>query len=231
MRIKEITETRVHYGYRRVHVALRREGWKDNHQRVYRLYCAQGLSLRHKRPHRNKSARLRQPRQIADYPNQIWGMDFVTDALFDGRRFRLLTIIDLYTRECLGNRVGQNLKGEDVTDALDRIKQERGTPEIMKTDNGSEFASGVMDRWAYNNRVEIDFSRPGKPTDNATVESFNGRLRQECLNANSFMSLGDAKSKIEGWRVFYNQVRPHSAIEWMTPEEYALKPVQPDGSK
>ena len=115
---------------------------------------------------------------------------------------RLLTIIDLYTRECLGIRVGQSLKGEDVTDALDRIKQERGTPEIVTTDNGSEIAGRVMDRWADNNGVEIDFSRPDNPTDNTTVESFNGRLRKKCLNAKWFMSLGDANSKIEDWRVF-----------------------------
>lgn len=231
MRIKEITETRVHYGYRRVFVALRREGWRDNHKRVYRLYCAQGLSLRHKRPRRNKSARLRLPRAGADHPNQVWGMDFVSDALFDGRRLRLLTIVDLCTRECLGIVVGQSLKGDDVTEALERIKQDRGTPEVIKTDNGSEFAGRVMDRWAYHNGVEIDFSRPGKPTDNATVESFNGRLRQECLNANWFMSLVDAKRKIEEWRVFYNRVRPHSAIEWMTPEEYASNHGQSDESK
>lgn len=221
----------MHYRYQRVHVVLRREGWKDNRKRVYRLDCAQGLSLRHKRPQRNKSARLRQPRQIADYRNQIWGMDFASDALFDGRRLRQLTIIDLYTRECLGIRIGQSLEGEDVTAALDRIKRERGTPEIIMTDNGSEFAGRVMDRWAYNNGVEIDFPNPGKPTDNAIVESFNGRLRHECLNTNWFMSLGDAKSKIEDWRVFYNQVRPHPAIEWITPEECDLKPVQSDGSK
>jgi putative transposase len=158
-------------------------------------------------------------------------MDFVSDALFDGRRLRLLTIVDLCTRECLGIVVGQSLKGDDVTEALERIKQDRGTPEVIKTDNGSEFAGRVMDRWAYHNGVEIDFSRPGKPTDNATVESFNGRLRQECLNANWFMSLVDAKRKIEEWRVFYNRVRPHSAIEWMTPEEYASNHGQSDESK
>ncbi|WP_153634953.1 IS3 family transposase [Marinobacter salsuginis] len=223
MRIREITLTRLHYGYRRVHVQLQREGWRDNHKRVYRLYRDQGLSLRLKRPKRNKAAKNRQPLQRATHPNHIWGMDFVSDALFDGRRLRLLTIIDLFTRECLGIVVGQSLKGHDVQEALTAIARFRGNPEVLKTDNGSEFAGKVMDRWAYERNIEIDFSRPGKPTDNATVESFNGRLRQECLNENWFLSLADAREKIEAWRAFYNQVRPHSALEWCTPSDYARK--------
>ncbi|WP_138435599.1 IS3 family transposase [Marinobacter shengliensis] len=223
MRIREITLTRLHYGYRRVHVQLQREGWRDNHKRVYRLYRDQGLSLRLKRPKRNKAAKNRQPLQRATHPNHIWGMDFVSDALFDGRRLRLLTIIDLFTRECLGIVVGQSLKGHDVQEALTAIARFRGNPEVLKTDNDSEFAGKVMDRWAYERNIEIDFSRPGKPTDNATVESFNGRLRQECLNENWFLSLADAREKIEAWRAFYNQVRPHSALEWCTPSDYARK--------
>ncbi|MBU73920.1 IS3 family transposase [Spongiibacter sp.] len=223
MRIREITLTRLHYGYRRVHVQLQREGWRDNHKWVYRLYRDQGLSLRLKRPRRNKAAKNRQPLQQANHPNHIWGMDFVSDALFDGRRLRLLTIIDQFTRECLGIVVGQSLKGHDVQEALTAIARFRGNPEVLKTDNGSEFAGKVMDRWAYERNIEIDFSRPGKPTDNATVESFNGRLRQECLNENWFLSLADAREKIEAWRTFYNQVRPHSALEWSTPSDYARK--------
>lgn len=223
MRIKKITETRVHYGYRRVHAVLRREGWKDNNKRVYRLYCAQGLSLRHvKRPRRNKSARLRQSRQIADYPNQILGHGFCVRRIVRRSPTSAAHNHRFIHARVFGHPRWSESKGEYVTAALDRIKQERGTPEIMKTDNGSEFAGRVMDRWACNNVVKIDFSRPGKPTGDAKFESFTGRLRQECLNANWFMSLGDAKSKIEDWRVFYDQVRPHSAIEWMTPEEYAL---------
>nr|WP_097462131.1 IS3 family transposase [Mangrovitalea sediminis] len=227
MRIREITQVRVHYGYRRVHVQLQREGWEDNHKRVYRLYREQGLSLRLKRPRRNKAAKRRQPLQQATHPNHIWGMDFVSDALFDGRRLRLLTIVDLFTRECLGIMVGQSLKGSDVTEALNGITRFRGKPELLKTDNGSEFAGKVMDRWAYERDIKIDFSRPGKPTDNATVESFNGRLRQECLNENWFLSLADARQKIEAWRTFYNQVRPHSALDWSTPADYARKHAVP----
>lgn len=223
MRIREITSTRVHYGYRRVHVQLQREGWQDNHKRVYRLYREQGLSLRHKRPRRNKAAKNRQPIQEAHCPNHVWGMDFVSDALFDGRRLRLLTIIDLYTRECLGIVVGQSLKGVDVREALGNIVRFRGRPQSIKADNGPEFTGKVMDRWAYDLGIELDFSRPGKPTDNAAVESFNGRLRQECLNENWFLSLSDAREKIEEWRRFYNQVRPHSSLGWETPADYARK--------
>jgi putative transposase len=230
-RIKEITATRVHYGYRRVHVLLRREGWKDNHKRVYRLYRNEGLSLRHKRPRRNKAARLRQPKQLVRAINEIWSMDFVADALFDGRRLRALTIVDNYTRECLAIEVGQRLTGEDVAATLNRIKAVRGLPQTIKVDNGSEFISKVMDRWAYENRVELDFSRPGWPIDNAKIESFNGRLREECLNAHWFLSLEDARRKIEAWRAFYNEVRPHTALKWLTPAEFALRATAADANE
>lgn len=158
LRIREITETRVHYGYRRVHVMLRREGWGENHKRIYRLYSEQGLSLRLKRPHRNKSAQR--------------------------RRLRLLTVIDLFTRECLGICVSQNLRSTEVTEMLNTIALRRPLPQLLKTDNGSEFAGKMLDKWVYERGIRIDFSRPGTPTDNATVEPFNGLLRQECLNAN-----------------------------------------------
>jgi putative transposase len=198
MRIKEIAATRVHYGYRRVQVMLKREGWPDNHRRVYRLYQAEGLSLRLKRPKRNKSARLRQPKQVATAINEIWSMDFVADELFDGRRLRALTVVDNYTRESLAIDVGQSLKGEDVVATLNRIAAHRGLPATIKVDNGSEFISKVMDKWAYERRVELDFSRPGKPTD-----------------------LDDARAKIEEWRRYYNETGPHSALQWAKPSEFA----------
>ncbi len=223
LRIKDITATRVHYGYRRVHVMLRREGYTDNVKRIYRLYRQEGLSLRLKRPRRNKAAQLRQPKQLAQAINEIWSMDFVADNLFDGRKLRMLTVVDLFTRECLGIEVGQSLRGDDVVAALNVIAQRRGLPRTIKTDNGSEFISKAMDRWAYERGIEMDFSRPGKPTDNAGVESFNGRLRQECLNASWFLSLGDAKAKIEAWRTYYNESRPHSALDWSTPAEFARR--------
>ncbi|SCY55283.1 putative transposase [Nitrosospira sp. Nsp13] len=221
MRIKEISAARAHYGYRRVHVLLKREGFRDNHKQVYRLYREEGLSLRFKRPKRNKSARLRQPKHFVTAMNQISSMDFVADALFDGRRLRALTVVDNYTRESLAIEVGQSLKGQDVVNTLNRIATKRGLPAIIKVDNGSEFISKVMDKWAYKRGIELDFSRPGKPTDNAKVESFNGRLRQECLNAHWFLSLEDARRKIDDWRQYYNETRPHSALQWATPAEFA----------
>ena len=223
LRIREITETRVHYGYRRVHVMLRREGYRDNVKRVYRLYREAGLSLRLKRPRRNKAAKLRQPKELARTINEIWSMDFVADALFDGRKLRMLTVVDCYTRECLAIDVGQSLKGEDVVASLNEIVAARGLPSTIKTDNGSEFISKVMDKWTYERGVELDFSRPRKPTDNARVESFNGRLRQECLNAHWFLSLDDAQAKIGAWRTYYNETRPHSALDWSTPAEFARR--------
>ena len=159
------------------------------------------------------------------YPNHVWGMDFVSDALFDGRRLRLLTVIDLYTRECLGIYVGQNLRSTEVAEMLNTIALRRPLPQLLKTDNGSEFAGKMLDKWVYERGIRIDFSRPGTPTDNATVESFNGRLRQECLNEKWFMSLEDARCKIEAWRIHYNQRRLHSALGWMTPSEFAEKSV------
>ena len=179
MRIKEITQTRVHYGYRRVHVLLKREGFKDNHKRF----------------RRNKAAQLRQPHMQAHRVSQMRSMDFVADNLFDGRKLRMLTVLDCYTRESLSIHVGQSLKGEDVVQVLSAIVNTRGKPETIKTDNGSEFVGKVMDRWAYEHAIAMDLSRPGKPTDNAMVESFNGWLRQECLNQHWFLSLGDAKDK------------------------------------
>lgn len=204
-----------------MYVMLRREGWRDNHKRVERVYRELGLSLRHKWPRRNKSARRRQPRQMVSAINEIWSMDFVADNLFDGRRLRALTIVDNYTRECLAIEVDGSLRGEHVVAALSRLTQCRPLPRYIKTDNGSEFISNALDKWAYENGVEIDFSRPGKPTDNAKNESFNGRFREECLNAHWFLSLADARRKIEVWREYYNEARPHSALQWMTLAEFA----------
>lgn len=221
MRMREIALSRVHYGCERVFVMLRREGWRDNHKRVHRLYKLEGLSLRHCRPRRSRSARRRQPKMVATTPNELWGMDFVSDALFDGRRFRSLAVVDHFTHECLDIVVDQSLRGEHVAEAMARLVAQRGKPGAIKVDSGSEFAGKVMDRWAYENGVELDFSRRGTPTDNALVESFNGRLRQECLNEHWFLSLEDARSKIAAWRRFYNEERPHSALAWKTPAEFA----------
>ncbi|MDB5744659.1 MAG: transposase [Polaromonas sp.] len=179
--------------------------------------------MRLKRPRRSKAAKLRQPKQLAHAINEVWSMDFVADEIYDGRKLRMLTVVDGFTRECLAIDVGQSLKGDDVVNTLMRITGERGFPKTIKTDNGSEFISKVMDKWAYEHGVELDLSRPGKPTDNAKVESFNGRLRQECLNAHWFMSLADAQGKIGAWRTEYNESRPHSALDWLTPAEFARR--------
>jgi putative transposase len=222
MRIHELAETRMRYGYFRIYILLRREGWMVNHKRVYRLYREDGLSLRLKRPRRHVSAAQRERQPAATGPNELWSMDFVSDALFDGRRLRALTVVDTYTREALAIEVDQGIRGEQVVETMARLLMVRGAPRTIRVDNGPEFVSKALDRWAYENRVTLDFSRPGKPTDNAFVESFNGRLRDECLNVHWFLSLADARSKIEAWRRHFNESRPHTALGWLTPMEFAL---------
>ncbi len=152
-------------------------------------------------------------------------MDFAADSLFNGKRFRILTVVDNFSRECLGIMVGQSLRGDQVVALLDHLKQVRGVPRSIRMDNGSEFVSKVLDKWAYENRVALDFSRPGKPTDNAFAESFIGSLRDECLNVNWFLLLEDACDKIEQWRLDYNNFRPHSSLDNLTPNEFASRQI------
>ena len=197
MRLKELASARVSYGYRRLHVLLRREGLHVNHKRIYRLYREDGLLIRTKRPRRHVSCKRRIERTTATRPNESWSMDFMHDELFDGRRMRLLTIVDNFTRESVGIEVDSSIGGQKVVKALQHIAQERKLPKTISVDNGPEFTSKRLDQWAYLNGVQLDFSRPGKPTDNAFIESFNGRVRQECLNENWFMSLEDAMEKVE----------------------------------
>jgi putative transposase len=211
-RIKEIAATRVRYGYRRIHVLLRREGWVVNHKRVRRLYTEEGLQLRNKSPKRRVKAKLRDDRQTATGPNEVWAMDFVHDQLFDGRKIRVLTVIDTFTRLSPAIEVRQSFRGSDVVETLERASQDIGYPKTIRLDNGPEFISKELDLWAFLRGVTLDFSRPGKPTDNAFIESMNGKFRGECLNANWFMSLDEARRKCEAWRRDYNEVRPHSAI-------------------
>jgi putative transposase len=153
-------------------------------------------------------------------------MDFVVDQLSDGRRFRSLTVLDLYTRECLAIEVNYSLKAENVVQVLERLKHERGLPQRIYCDNGSEFVSGVTDHWAYKNEVRLDFSRPGKPVDNAYIESFNGRFREECLNTHSFDSIDDAEAKIDAWKWDYNETRPHRALKGLSPREFVRTMLQ-----
>ena len=220
MRIREIAQSRVRYGYRKIRVLLNREGWGVGKYLVYRLYKEEGLALKKRPSRKRRAARHREQRFEATAPNQAWSMDFVADQLQDGRRFRSLTIVDVYTRESVAIEVGQSLKGEDVVRVLNRLKLGRGMPKLLFCDNGSEFASQAMDLWAYQNGVKIDFSRPGKPTDNAFVESFNGTFRAECLDAHWFASLGEAGQLIETWRQEYNESRPHRSLGERTPSEF-----------
>jgi putative transposase len=221
MRIREIAAVRVRYGYKRIYVLLKREGWRVNHKRVYRLYCEEGLNLRAKKAKKRASAILRLPRTQAADLNDSWSMDFVSDSLFSGHRFRALTVVDNFSRECLDIAVDKSIKGDHVVSVLDSLKTARGLPKSIRLDNGPEFISKALDKWAYENGVVLDFSRPGKPTDNAFVESFNGSLRDECLSVNWFLSLEDARSKIEAWRLDYNVFRPHSSLDNMTPDDFA----------
>jgi putative transposase len=172
----------VRYGYFRIYILLRREGWRINHKRVYRLYRAEGMSMRHKRPLRHGMAAHRQSRRATGALNESWSMDFLSDALFDGRRLRALTVVDDYSRESLAIEVGQGISGEQVVAVMNRLATVRGAPQRIRVDHGPEFVSRVLDQWAYLPGVTLDFSRQGKPTDDALIESFNGRLRDECLN-------------------------------------------------
>ncbi len=191
-RIEEIAAVRIRYGYRRIHVLLQREGWHVNHKRVHRIYCLAGLNLRSKRPKRRRAAAHRLARPEVAEANDCWTFAFVSDALFDGRRFRALTIIDQHTRACLAIHAARSIKGDEVVRIMNRLIVEHGTPKRIQTDNGSEFISKALDRWAYEHAVTMDFSRPGKPTDNPHIESFNGSFRDECLNIHWFLSLEDA---------------------------------------
>lgn len=211
-RIREIAQTRVRYGYRRVHVLLRREGWVVNPKRIYRLYKEMGLQLRNKTPKRRVKAKLREDRTDATQGNQVWAMDFVHDQLATGRKIRVLTVVDTFSRFSPVVDPRFSYRGEDVVKTLELACKTVGYPIAIRVDQGSEFISRDLYLWAYQKGVELDFSRPGKPTDNAFIESFNGKFRAECLNAHWFLSLDDAKAKMEEWRKDYNTVRPNSAI-------------------
>jgi putative transposase len=200
VRIRDLAASRPHYGYRRLHVLLKREGYEVNHKLVYRLYVEEGLGLRRKRPRRNRSCQVRVARSAPQRAGEHWSMDFMADQTFSGDRFRILTLVDNFSRESLAARAGSRLTGDDVVRVLEEVVQTRGRPECIQVDNGPEFISKSLDWWAYFNKVKLDFSRPGKPTDNAVIESFNGRLRQECLNEHWFLSLDDAQEKIDRWR-------------------------------
>jgi len=219
-RIEEIAAVKRRYGYRRVYLRLRREGWQVNRKRVYRLYRDAGLAVR-----RRKRKRIgvfeRKPLPKPTRANVSWSMDFVADGLIGGRRMRCLTIVDDCTRECLAIEVDTSITGLRVQAVLERLADTRGLPMSITVDNGPEFDGQVLDKWAYRRAVQLSFIRPGKPNENAYIESFNGKFRDECLNEHWFLSLAHARKVIEDWRIEYNTERPHSSLRNRTPAEFA----------
>lgn len=221
IRLRDLAYSRISYGYRRLHILLQREGWQVNHKRVYRLYTEEGLTIKRRKPKRYKSI---VPRKIRIEPagiNDVWSMDFMSDALADGHRYRVFTVLDVYTRECLALEARQRFNGLEVTNILTRIVKERNQPEYIHCDNGSEFTSKLMDQWAWLNDIQLAFSTPGKPTENAFIESFNGRVRQECLNQHWFNDLDEVQAHLDIWKADYNLERPHSSLGYLSPNDYA----------
>jgi putative transposase len=219
-RLRELAAVRVRFGYRRLTVLLKREGWRVNAKRIYRLYGDEGLTVRTK-PRKRLASRPRVPLPAPTRPNERWCMDFVSARLADGRWFRTLTVLDVFTRESLALVADRSLTGLKVAGTLTPIVSHRGAPTAITVDNGGEFVSRAMDAWAYAHDVRLEFIRPGKPVENAFIESFNGRLRDECLNAHIFVSTADAQRILDAWRQDYNHVRPHSALHDRTPGEMA----------
>ena len=221
-RIEDIAALKRRYGYRRVYVRLRREGWQVNRKRVYRLYRELGLAVR-----RRKRKRIgmveRRPLPKPSAANQSWSMDFVSDGLADGRRLRCLTIVDDCTRECLAIEVDTSITGTRVKAVMERLADTRGLPRSITVDHGPEFEGQVLDAWAYAANVQLAFIRPGKPNENAYIESFNGKFRDECLNEHWFISMAHARRVIEAWRIEVNTERTHSSLDDLTPEEFAMK--------
>lgn len=202
---------------------LRREGWQVNHKRVRRLYRLDGLQLRMRMRRRKHMCLHRGPAPKAQSLHERWSMDFVHDQLFDGRPSRVLTVVDQWSRQSPLLEPAFSTSGQAVAEALDRWVKQHGAPVSITVDHGTEFTSKALEAWAWKNGVKLDFIHPGKPAENGYIESFNGRLRDECLNVHQFFSLEDARAKIEAWRIDYNQHRPHSSLGHLTPSEYATK--------
>jgi putative transposase len=223
IRLKDLAAARVRYGYRRLHILLRREGWKVNVKRVYRLYKQEGLSLRLKTRKKRVSA-LRPAKVEAQAPNEHLSMDFMSDKLANGKRFRVFTLVDNFSRVSPAVEADYSMKGERVVQVLERVaRQQGGYPKVISVDNGPEFISKALDEWAHRHGVKLSFSRPGTPTDNPFIESFNGRLREECLDQHWFESLEEARQVLEKWRIEYNTQRPHSSLKDRTPAEYLVE--------
>jgi putative transposase len=224
-RLKELAAERRRFGYRRLHLLLKREGVTVNHKKLFRLYCEEKLAVR-KRGGRKRALGTRAPMTIPQGPNQRWSLDFVSDALGDARRFRVLAVVDDFTRECLALVADTSLSGMRVARELNVVIARRGKPLLVVSDNGTEFTSTAMLRWQQESGVEWHYIQPGKPIQNAFVESFNGRLRDECLNETAFSSLAHARELITEWRADYNGRRPHTSLGGLTPAEFASRSNQ-----
>jgi len=231
VRLRELAEDRRRWGYRRLHVLLKREGWKVNSKRVYRIYVEEKLIVRRRRRRRRICAQARVQLAAPTCPNQTWTMDFLHDALANGRKLRTLSIEDAYTREMLAIEVDTSLPALRVIRVLEKLRMERALPVRIVIDNGTEFTSKALDQWAYENKVTLHFITPGRPMENGYIESFHGKFREECLNEHWFLTLDDARHTIENWRIDYNQVRPHSALGYLTPEEFATGYANAESNK
>jgi putative transposase len=221
--LRALAAKRRRWGYRRLLLLLRRDGWMDNHKRVYRVYRQQELQVRRRRRRKRRTAAPRRGQQPmpAQSLNERWSMDFMSDQLANRRRIRVLNVIDDCTRRCLASVVDTSISGVYVCRVLDQLVAIHGTPEALLVDNGPEFRGKALDEWTYHYGVRLDFIAPGKPTQNPYVESFNGKLRDECLNEHWFTSLADARRILSTWRRDYNNVRPHSSLQNLTPEQFA----------
>jgi putative transposase len=216
--IKKVAYEKRRYGYRRIHTILKRTGQKINHKRVYRVYKKLGLKVL-KRSGRKRALGVRKTQKPITRPNERWALDFVQDSLWNGRKIRLLPVIDVFTRRCLGIIVDSSLNGKKVIEALEKLVEEHGAPDAILSDNGTEFTSNAVLKWCHERSQGWEYIEPGKPQQNGNMESFNGKLRDECLNENWFTSLEQAKRLIENWRKEYNEMRPHSALKGRTPDE------------
>lgn len=203
-------------------MVLDREGWGANHKRVSRIYREEKLSLHLKRRRKRASA-VRLPFPAGTRPNEVWALDFIHDRLTNGRSIKILAVVDEYSRKCLALEVNFGIGGRYVTGVLNRLIESYGNPQALLSDNGPEFASNDLDAWAYRHSIKLDFINPGKPNQNAIIESFNGRFREECLNDNQFRSLVEAQVVIKTWQEDYNEERPHGSLEGLTPSEFAKR--------
>ena len=233
-RIVELASERPRFGFPRIQVLLVREGLVFNHKRVHRIYCDERLQIRgRKRRRKGAGAAPREAMPLPDRPHKRWSMDFTKDSLADGRAFRTLNVVDDYSRKCVAIEVDLSLPGARVIRVLDQAAARHGWPDAIVVDNGSEFTCKVMDQWAWERGVKLHFIDPGKPVQNAFIESFNGKFRDECLSMTWFRSLAHAQQVIASWREDYNDVRPHKSLGWQTPTEYeqraSCSPERPSG--